>query len=92
MTEEDPVTCNGIVEYGKWVIFRMPSGNEKLLLLNEGLKNIDLGKFGSFKAELVLGKKFGYSFEIVSEDSVIPYKRESFIEIEGQITLYLKSS
>ena len=81
--EESDTYCNGIIETGKWAIFTMPSGNEKLLHLVPSLETVDLGKFGSFQVNLILGKRFGDSFEILSSDNIVPYEKESFLEIEG---------
>jgi hypothetical protein len=60
MANEHPKThsyCNEIIETGKWVIFKMHSGNEKLFHLVPSLENVDLGKVGSFQVKLIYIRK-----------------------------------
>ncbi|RKP09184.1 adenine(58)-N(1)-methyltransferase non-catalytic subunit TRM6 [Thamnocephalis sphaerospora] len=54
------------VREDQYTFIRMPSGNTKVLKLQRG-SVVSLGKFGAFKADDVLGKPFGLSYEVVGK-------------------------
>lgn len=54
-----------------YAILYLPSGARKMIQLRlEGV--INMGKFGSFNVEDVLGYPYGQAFEIASENNVVP--------------------
>lgn len=54
-----------------YAILRLPSGARKLIQMRlEGI--INMGKFGSFNVEDVLGYPYGQAFEIGTENKVVP--------------------
>ncbi len=53
---------------GSTVILRMPSGRTKAAEINPG-KQVSLGKFGSFKADDLIGMPYGFTYEIQQDPS-----------------------
>jgi len=45
--------------------------------------NINLGKFGSFKANSIIGKPYGITYEIVNKNDVKLYKNYTFFDDFG---------
>lgn len=52
---------------GKFVMLRLPSENFRVVKLTAGT-NINLGKFGSFAVDDIIGKPFGFTYEIENEE------------------------
>ncbi|PWN51780.1 Gcd10p-domain-containing protein [Violaceomyces palustris] len=48
---------------GQQVLLKLPSERLKPIVLQPG-KNVSIGKFGSFKADELIGMPFGYTYEI----------------------------
>ena len=51
---------------GSTVILKMPSGRTKAAEIMPG-KQVSLGKFGSFKADDLIGMPYGFTYEIQPE-------------------------
>ncbi|KAG0025645.1 tRNA (adenine(58)-N(1))-methyltransferase non-catalytic subunit trm6 [Podila clonocystis] len=62
------VNPSDIIQAGEHVLIKMPSDNVKCVVLNAG-STISLGKFGSFKANDIIGHAWGNSYEIYDRDN-----------------------
>lgn len=51
------------------ILLRLPSGKLKQVTLQPG-RSVGLGKFGSFKADDVIGQPFGFTYEINEDGSL----------------------
>ncbi|KAJ2514856.1 tRNA (adenine(58)-N(1))-methyltransferase non-catalytic subunit trm6 [Coemansia sp. RSA 2049] len=69
----EPRLING----GEYVVIRMPSTNSKIVCLKAG-STVSLGKFGSFKADSLIGNTFGHTFEIEKGGTIKPHKQAGF--------------
>jgi tRNA (adenine-N(1)-)-methyltransferase non-catalytic subunit len=69
-----------MIQEGDYVLLQLPSSNRKLIKLKRE-EEIHLGKFGSFKAELLIGKKYDWTFEIQGE-TITEKDLELDIELE----------
>ncbi|KAK9477448.1 Gcd10p family-domain-containing protein [Lipomyces japonicus] len=54
---------DGIIEADQYVLIRLPSSTLRLIKLSQNA-TVNLGKFGSFKADEIIGLPFGYTYEI----------------------------
>ncbi|SPO28129.1 related to GCD10 - translation initiation factor eIF3 RNA-binding subunit [Ustilago trichophora] len=54
------------IESGSTVILKMPSGRTKAAEIMPG-KQVSLGKFGSFKADDLIGMPYGFTYEIQAD-------------------------
>ncbi|KAI8637393.1 Gcd10p family-domain-containing protein [Parasitella parasitica] len=70
MTEVVEYKDNGLIQVQQTVVIEMPSGNAKLIVLKPNTM-INLGKFGSFQSDFLIGKPFGLSYEIISKQGEI---------------------
>jgi tRNA (adenine-N(1)-)-methyltransferase non-catalytic subunit len=71
-----------------YIYVLLPSGNSKIVQLKPNC-NISLGKFGSFKANSIIGKPYGITYEIVNKNDVKLYKNYTFFDdfdIDGEVT------
>jgi len=50
-------------------LLRLPSGVMKQVTLEPG-KMISIGKFGTFKADEIIGRPFGHTYEILADGSL----------------------
>ncbi|KAJ2721720.1 tRNA (adenine(58)-N(1))-methyltransferase non-catalytic subunit trm6 [Coemansia sp. Benny D115] len=66
-----------IIKEGDHVIIRMPSDNSKTVCIKANT-TISLGKFGSFKANELIGTTFGHTYEITKGGSIQPHKQSGF--------------
>ncbi|KAJ1919171.1 tRNA (adenine(58)-N(1))-methyltransferase non-catalytic subunit trm6 [Mycoemilia scoparia] len=66
-----------IIKVNDSVLIRMPSGNEKFIVL-EPNTTVSLGKFGSFKSDDLVGKQYGLSFEIHDNGVLKQFIPEAF--------------
>ncbi|KAJ2155887.1 tRNA (adenine(58)-N(1))-methyltransferase non-catalytic subunit trm6 [Coemansia sp. RSA 552] len=66
-----------VVKRGDHVIIRMPSTNAKIVCMRPGT-TVSLGKFGSFKADELVGKAFGHTYEIQKGGSICPHRLAGF--------------
>ncbi|KAJ1946175.1 tRNA (adenine(58)-N(1))-methyltransferase non-catalytic subunit trm6 [Kickxella alabastrina] len=66
-----------IIKESDHVILRMPSNNSKAVCIKANT-TISLGKFGSFKANELIGKTFGHTYEIEKGGSIRPHKQSGF--------------
>ncbi|KAJ2220628.1 tRNA (adenine(58)-N(1))-methyltransferase non-catalytic subunit trm6 [Coemansia sp. RSA 485] len=66
-----------LIKAGDHVIIRMPSSNAKIVCIKENT-TISLGKFGSFRANEIIGTAFGHTYEIEKGGSIKPHKQSSF--------------
>lgn len=67
------------IEAGSYVLLRLPSGNNKVVKLENG-QVINLGKFGTFRAECILGDPFGFTYEVLPDQSVSKVDQPEYIE------------
>lgn len=67
----------GTIEPNSWLLLRLPSENNRVLKLVPGT-SVGLGKFGSFRADNLIGQKFGYTYEITGDKSVQQVEPPSF--------------
>lgn len=58
------------ISAGQPVLLRLPSGKLKSIELSSG-RIVSLGKFGSFKADDLLGLPYGFTYEIVPDNDKI---------------------
>ncbi|KAJ2707899.1 tRNA (adenine(58)-N(1))-methyltransferase non-catalytic subunit trm6 [Coemansia spiralis] len=65
------------IENGSYVIIRMPSSNAKIVCVKAGA-TIGLGKFGSFRADELIGAAFGHTYEIEKGGSIRPHRQAAF--------------
>ncbi|KAI8324008.1 Gcd10p-domain-containing protein [Martensiomyces pterosporus] len=70
---EGPAVCRA----GDFVLIRMPSGNTKVVCLKPDT-TISIGKFGSFKANGLIGATFGHTYEIEKDGVIKPQKMAAF--------------
>lgn len=59
----------GVIEAIKWLLLRLPSENHKIIQLEPG-QIVSLGKYGTFLADSLIGKHFGYTYSINADKSV----------------------
>jgi tRNA (adenine-N(1)-)-methyltransferase non-catalytic subunit len=62
-----------------YCIIKMPSGNSKVVQLKPG-EEIQLGKFGHFHADDLLGKYYGVSYEIYDRNKIKRVENPDFLE------------
>ncbi|KAL7313037.1 tRNA (adenine(58)-N(1))-methyltransferase non-catalytic subunit trm6 [Mucor circinelloides] len=70
MTEETKYEDNDLIQAQQTVIIEMPSGNAKIISLKPNTM-VNLGKFGTFQSDYLIGKPFGLSYEIISKQGEI---------------------
>ncbi|KAJ1649753.1 tRNA (adenine(58)-N(1))-methyltransferase non-catalytic subunit trm6 [Dispira simplex] len=70
-----------VVRAHQFVIIRMPSGNYKTVQLKPG-GVVDLGKFGAFQTDDVIGKPFGVTYEIYEKKRIRPYTAAGLSTVE----------
>ncbi|KAJ1735355.1 tRNA (adenine(58)-N(1))-methyltransferase non-catalytic subunit trm6 [Coemansia biformis] len=74
----DAVPANpAAIAAGSSVIIRMPSSNAKIVCVKPGT-TISLGKFGSFRADELIGTAFGHTYEIEKDGSIRPHRQPAF--------------
>ncbi|KAJ1995413.1 tRNA (adenine(58)-N(1))-methyltransferase non-catalytic subunit trm6 [Coemansia umbellata] len=66
-----------LIKDGDFVVIRMPSTNSKIVCIKSGA-TVSLGKFGSFKADALIGNTFGHTFEIEKGGAIKPHKQAGF--------------
>lgn len=71
---------SGVIECGQFAVVKLPSESLKIVELRSN-STINLGKFGSFKVNGVLGYPYGQAFEILDDKDVKPIK--SLMELEA---------
>ncbi|KAJ1566206.1 tRNA (adenine(58)-N(1))-methyltransferase non-catalytic subunit trm6, partial [Cladochytrium tenue] len=64
------------VRLDDWILFRLPSGNHKLVRLTSLDMTVNLGKFGSFRAAELIGQPFDQHYEIYGRDQVRVLRKE----------------
>ncbi|KAG0249868.1 tRNA (adenine(58)-N(1))-methyltransferase non-catalytic subunit trm6, partial [Mortierella polycephala] len=70
------------INAGEHVFIKMPSDNVKCIVLKPG-STVSLGKFGSFKANDIIGHAWGNTYEIYDKDNKTRvYRLEELNEIE----------
>lgn len=55
-----------VIREGNYVMIKLPSENMRVFKMNAG-STVNLGKFGSFHVNDILGHPFGYTYEIIGE-------------------------
>ncbi|KAG2189980.1 hypothetical protein INT46_003283 [Mucor plumbeus] len=70
MTEVTKYEDNDLIQAQQTVIIEMPSGNAKIIALKPDTM-VNLGKFGTFQSNFLIGKPFGLSYEIISKQGEI---------------------
>ncbi|KAF9122136.1 tRNA (adenine(58)-N(1))-methyltransferase non-catalytic subunit trm6 [Mortierella sp. 14UC] len=71
-----------VINAGEHVFIKMPSDNVKCIVLKAG-SSVSLGKFGTFKANDIIGHAWGNSYEIYDRDSKTRvYHPEGISEVE----------
>lgn len=58
-----------VISEGNYVMIKLPSENMRLFKMNSGSR-VNLGKFGSFQVNDILGHPFGYTYEIIGENQL----------------------
>ncbi|KAJ2759289.1 tRNA (adenine(58)-N(1))-methyltransferase non-catalytic subunit trm6, partial [Coemansia nantahalensis] len=66
-----------VIEEGSYVIIRMPSSNAKVVCVKAGA-TVGLGKFGSFRADELIGAAFGHTYEIEKGGSIRSRRQPAF--------------
>lgn len=68
VNNEDPYELYNpsIIKEGNYVMIKLPSDNMRLFKMNAG-STVNLGKFGTFRVNDILGHPFGYTYEIIGE-------------------------
>ncbi|KAG0300847.1 tRNA (adenine(58)-N(1))-methyltransferase non-catalytic subunit trm6 [Dissophora globulifera] len=70
------------INAGEHVFIKMPSDNVKCIVLKSN-SNVSLGKFGTFKANDIIGRAWGNSYEIYDKDNKTRiYRVDEMTEIE----------
>jgi tRNA (adenine-N(1)-)-methyltransferase non-catalytic subunit len=69
-----------IIKDGDYVLIQLPSSNRKLVKVKAD-QSIELGKFGCFKAHLLIGKRYEQTFAIQGEE-IIEKELQLDIELE----------
>ncbi|SNX85226.1 related to GCD10 - translation initiation factor eIF3 RNA-binding subunit [Melanopsichium pennsylvanicum] len=64
------------IDSGSTVILKMPSGRTKAAEIMPG-KQVSLGKFGSFKADDLIGMPYGFTYEIQPDTAAPPENGKS---------------
>ncbi|KAJ1954743.1 tRNA (adenine(58)-N(1))-methyltransferase non-catalytic subunit trm6 [Linderina pennispora] len=77
MEVDQPQTTTPRISAGDFVLIRMPSTNTKIVCMKPGT-TISLGKFGSFKADNLIGQTFGATFEIQKDGKIIAQAPTAF--------------
>lgn len=72
-----------IIKDGNYVMIKLPSENSRVHKLTKGA-SINLGKFGIFRADDIIGHPFGYTYEIVGEHQLRVVKEE-FVEDKSEL-------
>jgi tRNA (adenine58-N1)-methyltransferase non-catalytic subunit len=68
-----------IVTEGDFCIIKMPSGNSKIVQIKEKEK-VELGKFGSFQADDLIGKYYGITYEIYDKNHIRRLENHNFLQ------------
>ncbi|PVU99375.1 hypothetical protein BB559_000774 [Furculomyces boomerangus] len=68
---------DGIVKEKDLLIVKLPSGNSKIIKI-EDKKHIELGKFGSFDKDKLIGKPYGQWYEIFGNGEIRPILNSKF--------------
>lgn len=71
------------IKDGNYVMIRLPSENNRVHKITKG-STINLGKFGTFRADDIIGHPFGYTYEIVGEHQLRIVKEE-FVEDKNEL-------
>ncbi|OLL25858.1 tRNA (adenine(58)-N(1))-methyltransferase non-catalytic subunit TRM6 [Neolecta irregularis DAH-3] len=58
--------ASAIIQADKYILLRLPSTNTKLLVLKDH-STVNLGKFGVFHADDIIGKPYGHTYEICAD-------------------------
>lgn len=67
------------IEEGSYVLLRLPSGNTKVVKLEKD-QIVNLGKFGTFSAEHIIGDPFGFTYEVLPDKSVTKVEQPEYVE------------
>ncbi|KAK9711983.1 tRNA (adenine(58)-N(1))-methyltransferase non-catalytic subunit trm6 [Basidiobolus ranarum] len=57
------------IKEGEYVFIEMPSGNVKVVSLKAN-STVNMGKFGNFLVNDIIGKPFGHSYEVVGRNQI----------------------
>lgn len=68
---------------GSTVILKMPSGRTKAAEIMPG-KQVSLGKFGSFKADDLIGMPYGFTYEIQPDTTTAAASEDAFKQKNGK--------
>ncbi|KAH6565413.1 hypothetical protein BASA60_009912 [Batrachochytrium salamandrivorans] len=68
-----------IIRENEWVLLKLPSGNHKIFVLKAGEK-VDLGKFGSFQSDDLIGKFQLVPYEIHGSNEIRRLQNLDFLE------------
>lgn len=74
-----------MIKDGDYVLFKLPSSNTKLVRVQDK-EQIDLGKYGSFSANLLIGQNYDWTFEIQGDQLVqkdLEFDIELAVDTEG---------
>ncbi|RKP40422.1 Gcd10p-domain-containing protein [Dimargaris cristalligena] len=84
MTEVDcppkPLECY-LIQAHQPVILKLPSGNHKFVKVVPG-EYCNLGKFGKFQNDDIIGRPFGLTFEIIDRGHARPAKAQTLDAVE----------
>ncbi|KAH3684306.1 hypothetical protein WICPIJ_004725 [Wickerhamomyces pijperi] len=69
MSEEPQYSIPTVIQHGLHAIIRMPSEAKKIITLEKG-KSINLGKFGIFDIDEIIGYPYGQTFEVLDNHKV----------------------
>lgn len=67
-TESKP--ASGLIKSGDNVMIKVPSGDIKSVQVHDRPKKINLGKFGSFNMDHLIGHPYGLSYEILKDGAL----------------------
>ncbi|KAG0261549.1 tRNA (adenine(58)-N(1))-methyltransferase non-catalytic subunit trm6 [Actinomortierella ambigua] len=82
MSETETASVPDTIQADQFVLIRMPSDNVKCIGLKAG-STVSLGKFGQFRANDIIGRAWGNTYEIYDRDNKLRiYHPEAFDEIQ----------
>ncbi|KAH6917041.1 Gcd10p family-domain-containing protein [Coprinopsis sp. MPI-PUGE-AT-0042] len=83
MADSSPHSSRPLIEHGNTVLLRLPNGNVTSVKVEKDT-TVNIGKFGAFHANELIGQPFGLNHEIVSKKlKLLPPKTWQEIEETG---------
>ncbi|KAJ1967939.1 tRNA (adenine(58)-N(1))-methyltransferase non-catalytic subunit trm6 [Dispira parvispora] len=70
-----------LVRAHQFVLIQLTSGNYKTVQLKPG-STVELGKFGAFQTDDIIGKPFGVTYEVYEKKRIRPYRAADLSAVE----------